>query len=79
MRRGRAGAQVQDTIPIHAAHMSQQVALRALRAGPEWLRGRTSELEQNRRGAFAASFLAAEPHPLSILSVIHFLSVKLRT
>ena len=43
-----ACAQVQDTIPIHAAHMSQQVALRALRAGPQWLGDRISELKQNR-------------------------------
>ena len=43
-----ACVQVQDTIPIHAAHMSQQVALRSLRAGPRWLSDRISELKQNR-------------------------------
>ena len=44
----RACVQVQDTIPIHAAHMSQQVALRSLRAGPQWLNDRIGELKQNR-------------------------------
>lgn len=43
-----ACVQVQDTIPIHAAHMSQQVALRSLRAGPRWLSDRIGELKQNR-------------------------------
>ena len=46
-----ASAQVQDTIPIHAAHMSQQVALRALRAGPEWLTNRINDLRPNRCAA----------------------------
>ena len=45
---------VQDTIPIHTAHMSQKVALGALAAGKPWLDARMQALRSNRWGAPAA-------------------------
>ena len=39
---------VQDTCPIHSAHMSQHVALGALRKGRPWLAGQLKTLEGNR-------------------------------
>lgn len=39
---------VQDTCPIHSAHMSQQVALGSLRRGRPWLAGQLESLEGNR-------------------------------
>ena len=39
---------VQDTCPIHSAHMSQHVALGALQKGRPWLAGQLRGLEGNR-------------------------------
>ena len=39
---------VQDTCPIHSAHMSQHVALGALQKGRPWLAGQLKGLEGNR-------------------------------
>lgn len=39
---------VQDTVPIHSAHMSQKVALGALAAGKPWVASQMASLEQNR-------------------------------
>lgn len=39
---------VQDTVPIHSAHMSQKVALGALAAGKPWVTSQMASLEQNR-------------------------------
>lgn len=39
---------MQDTIPIHAAHMSQKVAVGALAAGKPWLDAQMQALRSNR-------------------------------
>ena len=39
---------VQDTCPIHSAHMSQHVALGSLQKGRPWLAGQLKGLEGNR-------------------------------
>lgn len=39
---------VQDTVPIHSAHMSQKVALGALAAGRPYLESKMEDLKENR-------------------------------
>ncbi|KAK9918752.1 hypothetical protein WJX75_006606 [Coccomyxa subellipsoidea] len=45
---------VQDTVPIHSAHMSQKVALGALAAGKPWVTSQMASLEQNRETVLEA-------------------------
>lgn len=45
---------VQDTVPIHSAHMSQKVALGALAAGRPWLASQIASLKQNRQALLEA-------------------------
>ncbi|CAL5224308.1 g6975 [Coccomyxa viridis] len=45
---------VQDTCPIHSAHMSQHVALGALQKGRPWLAGQLKGLEGNRAAVLEA-------------------------
>lgn len=48
---------MQDTVPIHCAHISQKVALGALAEGRPWLDAQMAALRQNRRAALSRAVL----------------------
>jgi aspartate/methionine/tyrosine aminotransferase len=51
---------VQDTVPIHSAHMSQKVAIGALSHGRQWVASQLPSLRENRCARSGAALAARE-------------------